>query len=721
MKRILITLTAVAALGAAYGVGYLVRSKTAPASAAPTKAERRIAYYYDPMHPAYKSDKPGIAPDCGMELVPMYADGGTGAAAATPTLNVSPEKQQQIGVETGYAERTSGTTSLRAVARVAVDETRVARVQSRVEGWVEHVNVDSTGRAVKQGETMLTIYSPEIVASQEEYLLALKAQETMRHASMAEMVSGGDELAAAARARLERHWRLDPATLAELERTHKVVRSVPLRAPASGFVLTRNALANQRVTPEMDLYTLADLRRVWIVADVAEADAGSIRVGAMASVETEETPARRFTARVTNILPQMDAQTRTLKVRLEAANDRMALRPDEFVNVEFQVSRPAHLTVNEDAVLDTGETRTVFLDRGNGVFEPRRVETGEHFNGRVEILKGLDAGERIATSGVFLLDSESKMRGIAPTPAPPAAPAAGPAAHGGTRMIDRVIEFSARHRFLVLAIVAALAGWGWHALKTAPLDALPDLSDTQVIVYSRWEQSPDIIEDQVTYPIITALLGAPKVRAVRGISDFGVSYVYIIFEDGTDLYWARTRTLEYLSSVLARLRKGVQTRTRPGCDRASAGSFSTPWWTRRASTTWRSCARCRTGICATNCRACRAWRRWRPRRLRAAVPGRTRSQPAAAYNIPIDKVVDAVRSGNKDVGGRLVEITGAEYMVRGRGYAQVDRRYGQHLARRPVNDGVPVCVRDVGHGGAGPGYPPRRGGSGRKGDASAGS
>lgn len=412
------TLFVLAVLAAGFGAGYLFKQRTTAAAPAAPKAERKILYYYDPMHPAYKSDKPGIAPDCGMDLIPMYADGSSGEAVAATTLNVPAGKQQLIGVQTGFAARRAGTRIVRAVGRIAVDEARVVRVQSRVEGWIEHVYADFTGRAVKQGEPLLTFYSPELVASQEEYLLALKARDTLHHASMKDIGSSGDALVEASRKRLERHWRLDTATMAELERTHQAVRSVPLLAPADGFVLMRNALPNQHVTPDTEVYTLADLKRVWVLADVAEADVPLVQMGAYATVELSYAPGRKFGAHVTNILPQMDPQTRTLKVRLEAANENFTLRPDSFVNVEFRLARPARLTVPEDALIDTGETCTVFIDKGDGVFEPRRVETGERYDGRVEVVSGLTENERIVTSGVFLLDSESKLRGVAPPAAP---------------------------------------------------------------------------------------------------------------------------------------------------------------------------------------------------------------------------------------------------------------------------------------------------------------
>ena len=165
-------------------------------------------------------------------------------------------------------------------------------------------------------------------------------------------------------------------------------------------------------------------------------------------------------------------------------------------------------------------------------------------------------------------------------------------------MINRIIEFSAKNKFIVFLLVAAAGIMGWWSMRHVPLDAIPDLSDTQVIIYSRWDRSPDIVEDQVTYPIVTAMLGAPKVKAVRGFSDFGYSYVYVIFEDGTDIYWARSRTLEYLSTALPRLPRA----SRPSWGRtppAWAGSSSTRWWTPPANTAWRTSARTRTGISAT--------------------------------------------------------------------------------------------------------------------------
>ncbi|OFW04738.1 MAG: cation transporter [Acidobacteria bacterium RIFCSPLOWO2_02_FULL_67_36] len=262
-------------------------------------------------------------------------------------------------------------------------------------------------------------------------------------------------------------------------------------------------------------------------------------------------------------------------------------------------------------------------------------------------------------------------------------------------MINAIIEFSARNRFIVFVLVAVAVVAGVYSMKAVPLDAIPDLSDTQVIVYSRWDRSPDIIEDQVTYPIVTAMLGAPKVKDIRGFSDFGFSYVYIVFEEGTDIYWARSRTQEYLSGVLPRLPQGV--RTELGPDATGVG-----WVFQYAlvdTTGQQSLDELRT------------YQDWYLRYYLKSVPGVAEVAPIGgfvrqyqvqvdpnrlrAFNLPMSKVVDAVRAGNNDVGGRLVEMAGAEYMVRGRGYAKSAADIGDIVLARNEN-GVPVRVRDVG-------------------------
>ncbi|MBI4064396.1 MAG: efflux RND transporter permease subunit [Elusimicrobia bacterium] len=268
-------------------------------------------------------------------------------------------------------------------------------------------------------------------------------------------------------------------------------------------------------------------------------------------------------------------------------------------------------------------------------------------------------------------------------------------------MIEKLIAWSARNKFLVSAVVAAALVWAYYCMKTGRLDAIPDLSDTQVIIYSRWDRSPDIIEDQVTYPIVTAMLGAPKVKAIRGFSDFGYSYVYVIFQDGTDVYWARTRTLEYLSKILPQLPEGV--RTELGPDATGVG-----WVYQYALSD-------KTG--RHNLAELRSFQDWYLRYYLQSVPGvaevasiggfqkqyQVNLDPNAliAYNIPLMKVIDAIRDGNNDVGGRLVEFSGKEYMVRGRGYVKSIEDIENIVVSRDMK-GTPVLVKSLGHMALGP-------------------
>ena len=269
-------------------------------------------------------------------------------------------------------------------------------------------------------------------------------------------------------------------------------------------------------------------------------------------------------------------------------------------------------------------------------------------------------------------------------------------------MINRIIDFCANNKFVVFLSVGVAVLLGWWSLHNVPLDALPDLSDTQVIIYSRWDRSPDVMEDQVTYPIITAMLGAPKVKDIRGFSDFGYSYVYIIFDEGTDIYWARSRSLEYLSKITPRLPSGVQVELGP--DATSIG-----WVFQYALVD-------NTGRHSTE--ALRSFQDWYLRYYLQSVPGVAEVAPIggmvrqyqiqvdpnalAAYRIPLEKVTEAVRQGNNDVGGRLVEFSDREFMVRGRGYARSLADLGRIVVGVNPMTGTPVTVQDIGQVTLGP-------------------
>jgi Cu(I)/Ag(I) efflux system membrane fusion protein len=424
VKSILLLIGAALLAGGGFLGGIAYRHGATQAGQTPghTKTQRKILYYVDPMHPAYKSDRPGVAPDCGMKLEPVYE----GDPAADPTkaglLNVSAEKQQLIGVQYGTVELASSSASFQAVGKVTQDETRVVRIHPKVEGWIEQVHADFTGALVAKGQPLLTIYSPEMLATQQEYLLALQAREILKGSPLQEAGENSNSLIRASRMRLEL-WDFGRAQVDELERTRNPQRAITLFSPAGGYIIARNAFPGQKVTPDTELYALVDLSRIWILADVFESDASNARVGQSAVIGLPYQSGKGLVARVSYIQPQVDPATRTLKVRLEAPNPGLQFKPDMFVEVQFQLISQRKISVPAEAVLDAGIRKTVFVDRGDGYLEPRQVETGERMGDRIEILKGLKPGERIVTSGNFLIDSESQLK------QPTATPAAHPGGH----------------------------------------------------------------------------------------------------------------------------------------------------------------------------------------------------------------------------------------------------------------------------------------------------
>jgi membrane fusion protein, copper/silver efflux system len=383
-----------------------------------------------------------------MQLEPVYADDAEGregtedavdAAHHPGAIRISPERQQLIGVKFATVEQGGTSRSIRTVGKVTFDETRVAHVHTRIEGWIEKVFVDFTGDIVKAGQPMLTIYSPEMLASQQELLLARRARDLMKDNPLASAAEHGESLFEAAKRRLQL-WDLSADQIQQVLDTGEPIRSITVRAPAAGFVTERNAFPNQRVTPDSDLYTITDLSRLWIMADVFESDIMSIKVGDPAYMIFPNGGPPSIAARVNYIQPQVDPTTRTLKVRLDANNPGLRMKPEMFVNVEFGVVTTAQLTVPADAVLDTGDRQTIFVDLGDGYLEPPQVVVGDRLGERVTIVRGVIAGERVVSSGTFLIDSESQLKSAAAgmgapphqhaeTPTKEAAPAATQGAH----------------------------------------------------------------------------------------------------------------------------------------------------------------------------------------------------------------------------------------------------------------------------------------------------
>jgi RND family efflux transporter MFP subunit len=362
------------------------------------------------------------------EHPPMEGFTPSAIEGAPPTLapvELSPERMQSIGVRTGLVEYKTINSEIRAMGTVEVDERRVAYVQTRYPGWVKDVFVNATYQFVRKGKPLFTIYSPELVASQQEYLLA-KANAGRLGQSSVEGVSGGaDTLLRSARERLLQ-WSLSEQDISKLETSGKPLTEFTFASPVSGYVVERMVLPNAYVQPEMRLYSIADLSTVWINAQVFQQDAGKLKPGDPADITVDAYPTRIFHARVEQVLPQVDPATRTLRVRLSMPNPTLALKPGMFVNVRLRAPLGRQLFVPASAVLQAGSRQIVFLSHGQGSFEPREVQLSTPTDGGFVVLKGLKSGDTVVTSANFLIDSESQLQAAAGayTPPPPGAGAA---------------------------------------------------------------------------------------------------------------------------------------------------------------------------------------------------------------------------------------------------------------------------------------------------------
>jgi Cu(I)/Ag(I) efflux system membrane fusion protein len=298
---------------------------------------------------------------------------------------------------------------VRTVGTVAVDERRVHRVQTKYEGYVERVFVDFTGRRVRRGEPLLALYSPELVATQQEYLAALRTRKELEAGGVSHVAAQGSELVDAARRRLLQ-WDIPAADVERLAKTGEATRTVTLYAETDGHVLQKNVTEGARVSPDQVLFEIADLSHLWVLADVYESDLASVHVGTVGEVRVTYRPGRSWRGRVTNVAPTVDEKTRTVKVRLEVDDTGNELKPEMFTDVELVTDSAPALVVPDDAVVDAGERHIVFLDRGEGRYEPREIKIGTRTGKRLEVLSGLAEGDRVVVSANFLLDSESSLR-----------------------------------------------------------------------------------------------------------------------------------------------------------------------------------------------------------------------------------------------------------------------------------------------------------------------
>ena len=345
--------------------------------------------------------------------------------AAPQPLQLTPERMQSIGVQIGTVEYKQLSDDIRATGTVDIDERLLSYVQVRFPGYLRKVFANATYQYVRKGEPLFTVYSPDLVATQQEYLLAQQNQKLLKSSSVDGVAAGAESLSTAAEQRLEQ-WDVPQSELAKLKETGKPIADLTIYSPVTGYITERNALPNLYVEPSTRLYTVADLSRVWVNAQVFQDDIGRLKPGDAAAITVDAYPGRAFRGQIEDILPQVDMTTRTVRVRLAIANPDLKLKPGMFVNVDLKTSLGRQLVVPASAVFQSGTRQLVFLNHGNGSLEPKEIAVGPHVGDQFVVLKGLEAHQSIVTSANFLIDSESQLQSAAGSFAPP------PPGAGGT-------------------------------------------------------------------------------------------------------------------------------------------------------------------------------------------------------------------------------------------------------------------------------------------------
>lgn len=383
----------------------LSTGKARAAAHAGHAGEGEIAHYTCSMHPSVRKEGPGTCPICSMNLVPV-----TRQEVGTGTIVLDPRRVQEIGVRTARVVRRMTQGEIRAVGRVALDETRLVDVSVKFGGWIEDLVVNETGQWVGRGQTLLTLYSPELYAAQQEYLAALRSQRAAQGTAAPDRA---DYLAGAARQKLAL-WDLTDGQVRRIAADGQPLRSVPILSPASGYVLAKHVVEGAAVQPGMPLFRIGGLDRVWIEAEVYEADLPRVALGQSAVVTLPHQPGEVLRGRVSLVHPTLDPTTRTARVRVEIQNRRgpggPRLRPEMYANVLLEVPMGEALLVPASAVLYTGPRALVFLARGEGRFQPREVELGAKRGDAYEVLSGLDEGDEVVSSGNFLIAAESRLK-----------------------------------------------------------------------------------------------------------------------------------------------------------------------------------------------------------------------------------------------------------------------------------------------------------------------
>jgi len=415
-RRLIFGSVIAVAICAAYALG---RGSRASEAREPGGDAGKVLYYVDPMHPAYRSDKPGKAPDCGMDLKPVYASDKRVEAATIDSgkIRLTSDQEQAARLETETVRSTSTAGGIHTVGRVAPDEALTYRVSAGADGWVRQVFSDRTGTRVKKGQALAAFFSKDISVPQQAYIYALESYERLKQAASppADSLSLAAQQLATAKDNLE-FLGMGEAQIDQLGRTRNEVFNVNLAAPADGQILERHVALGQRFAKGELLYRIANLDRVWVLADVYSADAALLSSMTSAQIRIQGLPP--LEAHVTTALPQFDESGRTGMLRLEVKNPYNRLVPGMIVNVDLDLPAQPAITVHADAVIDSGTQQRVYLALGDGEYELRRVETGRQQGDRVEIRSGLKPGDRVVTAGAFLLDSESRMKNPAMNSSP---------------------------------------------------------------------------------------------------------------------------------------------------------------------------------------------------------------------------------------------------------------------------------------------------------------
>jgi Cu(I)/Ag(I) efflux system membrane fusion protein len=390
-----------AAAGA--GPGSAPRGSPPAAAAAPAGD---IAYYTCSMHPSVRQQAPGKCPICDMNLIPVRRD-----EMRSEVVTLDDGRQQEIGLRTGVVALRPLADRITTVGRVAYDESRLHDVSVKFAGWIGKLYVDQTGQRVRRGQTLFTLYSPELYGAEQEFLSALESQRAARASAAPDRA---DYLVEAARQKL-RLWDLGDGEIRRIAARGAPEKEVPVASPAAGVVIEKDVVQGASVQPGMKLFRIAGLDRMWIEAEVYEADLGRVTLGAPATVTLRALPGRQLHGRVALVEPALAAESRTARVRIEVLNPvgtlGPALRPDMYAEVELSGAGRQSLVVPESAVLYTGPRTVVFVDLGGGRFRPREVRLGAKSAGAYEVLAGLREGDRVVTSGNFLLDAESRLTG----------------------------------------------------------------------------------------------------------------------------------------------------------------------------------------------------------------------------------------------------------------------------------------------------------------------